>query len=482
MPFSSLFFLFFFLPVTLALYHLGNRRLRLGILLLASLLFYAWGGIAQLPLLLALITGNYLASLLLIRLPPGRPRQLVLTLGIVSNLVPLLYYKYSVFLTHNFLRLIPGLYPTPPLPTEQNIPLGISFLAFHAISYLVDVNCNRTLLHTNPLRLGLYLAIFPKLLSGPIWRYAAAAPQLHCRRTTLEDWTVGVERFILGLAKKLLLANTLADMADHVFAAPFSTLPIEIAWLGITCYTLQIYFDFSGYTDMAIGLGRMFGFHLPENFNYPYVSQSLREFWQRWHITLSHWFRDYLYIPLGGNRHSALKTYRNLVIVFLLCGLWHGASWNYVIWGLLHGTFLVLERWRLASLLTRSPRFVRHLYLLLFLQLSWVFFRSPTLKHAWGYLGAMLGLGTTPCPNPWILLKMDHQVISILALSALLALPVMPKLEETLRRLTGQVMPNIWLVTPLLRGMKIVFLSLLLWLAVMELAAGTYNPFIYFRF
>lgn len=482
MPFSSLFFLFFFLPVALVLYHSGGRHLRNGILLLASLLFYAWGGPAALPLLLGIITCNFLFGLLLARLPSGWKRKTVLALGVVSNLTPLYYYKYTGFLQQILNLVLPNLHIQLYIPNEHDIPLGISFIAFHAISYLMDVSAGRAQEQKNPFQLSLYLTFFPKVLSGPIQRYTEAAPQLRLRQVTLADFSQGVERFIIGLGKKLLLANALAEIVSPIFDAPSADLSVGVAWLGAICYTLQIYFDFSGYTDMAIGLGLMFGFRLPENFNYPYLAQSVQEFWQRWHITLSQWFREYLYIPLGGNRRGSVRTYCNLCAVFLLCGLWHGASWNFIVWGMLHGFFLVLERWRLAALLARLPRLLRHFYLLLFVLVSWVFFRATTLEGALSYLGAMLGLGTIPQANPWIFMKMDGQIALAAVLSCIFAFPLVPFITDFIHRFVVTCTERENLILNIFSGIRLINLSILFLLALMELASGTYNPFIYFRF
>jgi alginate O-acetyltransferase complex protein AlgI len=481
-PFSSMIFLFFFLPITLILYHSGGRHLRNGILLLASLVFYAWAGIMAFPLLLVIVAGNFLFGLMLERLQSGWKRKTVLALGIVANLAPLYYFKYTGFLLQIFNQVIPNLHIQLYIPKEHDIPLGISFIAFHAISYLVDVSTNRAPGQKNPFRLGLYITFFPKVLSGPIQQYAEAVPQLFLRKVTLADFSIGVERFIIGLGKKLLLANALAEIADPIFQAPSADLSVGIAWLGAVCYTLQIYFDFSGYTDMAVGLGYMFGFRLPENFNYPYLAQSVQEFWQRWHITLSQWFRTYLYIPLGGNRRGNVRTYFNLCTVFLLCGFWHGASWNFIVWGLLHGFFLMLERWRLAVLLARLPKIVRHLYLLLFILVSWVFFRATTLEGACSYLEAMLGYGTIPQANPWIYLKLDGQIALVAVLSSIFAFPFVPFLADSVHRFTVTRMHQEKLFFTLFSSVKIISLSTLFLLALMELASGTYNPFIYFRF
>ncbi len=357
-----------------------------------------------------------------------------------------------------------------------------AFITFHALSYLVDIYRGKASGQKNPVQLGLYLAFFPKVLSGPIEQYAQAAPQLQQRRTTLADFSYGIERFILGLAKKLLLANTLAEIADPIFQAPAADLSVGFAWLGCLSYTLQIYFDFSGYTDMAIGLGCMFGFRLPENFHYPYFAQSVQEFWQRWHMTLSQWFREYLYIPLGGNRHGSLRTYCNLCTVFLLCGLWHGAGWNFIVWGLLHGVLLVLERWRLAALLSRAPKIVRHSYLILAIMVSWIFFREDSLVEAGHFLAAMLGFSNQPQISPWIFLKLDRQFAVVIVLSCMLALPLLPAMTNALGRWLQSRGYKQEALADIFGGIKVISLLLLFFLCLMELASGTYNSFIYFRF
>jgi len=482
MPFNSLVFIFFFLPLVLLLHQLCGHRLRNILLLCASLLFYAWGGIIGLPMLLWIIFGNYCFGLLLSYFSPGRKRKVCLVFGIIANLCPLLYYKYSGFLLVNINSLFPGRQISFHVPSESHIPLGISFIAFHALSYLLDIFSDRSAGLKNPLQLGLYLSFFPKVLSGPIQKYGDAVRQLTVRRVTLADFSTGVERFIIGLAKKMLLANVLADIVDTIFQMPAASLSVGMAWLGAVCYSLQIYFDFAGYTDMAIGIGLMFGFNLPENFKYPYLARSVQEFWQRWHITLSQWFREYLYIPLGGNRHGNFRTYCNLCIVFFLCGLWHGASWNFIVWGLLHGLFLVLERWRLAQFLARLPKMLGHCYLLFFIVISWVFFRADNLHSALHYLGAMLGWGTAPVVNPWLILKLDRQVALVGFLSCLLAFPTVPAMARALRAFADRQVGGGGLIMNIFYGAKAGGLAILFLLALMEMASGTYNPFIYFRF
>ncbi len=383
MVFSSITFLLCFLPVTLIAYYLAGNRLRNLVLLLASLLFYAWGEGGYVLIMLLSIALNFVVGRLLDRTEGKQARTAVLAGGIGLNLALLGYFKYGNWLVEIVAGLVPGLKAPEILADPIHLPIGISFFSFQALSYIIDVYRHDTQSQRNPLHLGLYIASFPQLIAGPIVRYRQVAEQIRHRLHDFSTFASGVERFIFGLSKKVLIANPLSAMADLIFSQQYAHLPVEIAWLGIICYALQIYFDFSGYSDMAVGLGRMFSFQFPENFNYPYISRSIQEFWRRWHITLSTWFRDYLYIPLGGSRQGAVKTYRNLVVVFLLCGLWHGASWNFVVWGAMHGVFLALERRVLKRVLQSVPRLFCHVYTLLVVLVAWVFFRVERLPDAW---------------------------------------------------------------------------------------------------
>jgi alginate O-acetyltransferase complex protein AlgI len=331
-----------------------------------------------------------------------------------------------------------------------------------------------------PIEAALYLLVFPQLIAGPIVRYRQIAAQLTSRAATISDFAYGVRRFIIGLAKKMLVANTLAVPADHIFMMPAAELTAAHAWLAVVCYTLQIYFDFSGYSDMAIGLGRMFGFHFPENFAYPYIASSVQDFWRRWHMSLSAWFRDYVYIPLGGNRASTARVYFNLVLVFFLCGLWHGASWTFVAWGLFHGLFLVLERLGLAPRLLAAPRWLRHAYLLLVVMVGWVFFRAESLSGAISMLRAMIGLGgaapTVYLPG-WYLTR---EVLVALAAGIVGATPIVPAIAARWARTPDEhTAPQLgWGLSLLAASALVVLLAA----SVMMTAAQTYNPFIYFRF
>src|SRR6478736_9425249 len=392
MVFASPIFLFLFLPLTLAAYFAFPRGWRNGVLLVASLAFYAWGEAPYLALVLGSVAFNFAVGATIGK-SGGVARTRWLALGIVGNLTTLAIFKYANFAVGNVNALAPILAMTPIALASIPLPLGISFFTFHAISYVVDVYKGNAHAERNVPRFALYILLFPQLIAGPIIRWRDIASQLPQREERIADFAYGVRRFVLGLGKKVLIANTLGAVADRIFAMPTSELTTPLAWLGLVCYTLQIYFDFSGYSDMAIGLMRMFGFHILENFNYPYIARSIREFWRRWHISLSNWFRDYLYIPLGGNQRGARRAYRNLVVVFLLCGLWHGASWPFVLWGAWHGLFLVAERAGVGRMLERLGP-MSHAYALAVVMGGWVLFRSSTLARADIFYSALLGLGT----------------------------------------------------------------------------------------
>lgn len=470
MVFSSVIFLFCFLPITLALTLLSPKPLRNSILLLMSLLFYWWGEGIFVLLMLASILTNYLAGLALARF---QKRKMVLTLAVLINLGLLAFYKYAAFLVDN-LNLLLATSDEPLIaPVEVHLPIGISFFTFQALSYVIDVYRGETEVQRNPFDLALYIAMFPQLIAGPIVRYHDVATQIRNRIVSNELFASGVRRFIVGLAKKVFLANVLGRVADQVFAMDPSTLGTGTAWLGIICYAFQIYFDFSGYSDMAIGLGRMFGFRFLENFNYPYIAGSIQDFWRRWHISLSSWFRDYLYIPLGGNRVGPVRLYLNLVTVFFLCGLWHGASWNFVIWGLIHGLFLVIERLGLAKLLRKLPYPFGLAYVLFVVLIGWVFFRVETLPDAWTFLLAMFGQGSVAAEPVYLL---TPEVRLTLVLATLGATPILKHFW------TFNDPPQQHILGGSLRLLRTLAATSLLIFTAVYLAADTYNPFIYFRF
>lgn len=483
MIFCSPVFLFFFLPVTLLCYYGLGRGVRNWVLAIASLIFYAYGEWRFVPILAFSIALNYWIAIGLDNWRGQSRARYLLFFGVASDLSLLIYFKYAHFLIDSFSQALAciGLsmgWHLAPIA----LPLGISFFTFHKISYKVDVFRSSAKVRWDPLELTLYILLFPQLIAGPIIRYHEIADQITRRTVTMDKFAEGVRRFIVGLAKKMLIANTLARVADDVFTLPAHELTTAVAWLGIICYALQIYFDFSGYSDMAVGLGRMFGFRFPENFKYPYSAVSITDFWRRWHMSLSRWFRDYLYIPLGGNRVKASRVYANLFIVFFLCGLWHGASWNFVVWGMFHGLFLILERLGLLRVLERCPRMLRHAYAILLIVISWVFFRALTLPYAFAFLGAMFGIaqGSPLRYTPAIFLN-TYVVIALVA-GLIGCMPIIPFLQKCWR---SMIPSRTWWSPALaiLGAVGSIFTYAIMFLvASIEVVSSTYNPFIYFRF
>lgn len=480
MLFSTPLFIFLFLPVVLGIYFVVPAKLRNLFLALVSLLFYAWGESVYVLVMLVSMSINYVFGILIDDF--RRHAKWILAMAVAVNLGMLAYFKYAVFLLKNIGLLLEPIGLHKITLDSMHLPLGISFFTFHSISYLVDIYRKVAPAQKNPIDLALYISFFPQLIAGPIIRYHDISDQLRKRIVLPEDFAIGIRRFIIGLGKKVIIANTLAVPADQIFSLPSDQLTTSLAWLGIICYSLQIYFDFSGYSDMAIGLARMFGFRLLENFNYPYVSRSIQEFWRRWHISLSNWFRDYLYIPLGGNRVKPWRVYCNLVVVFFLCGLWHGASWNFVIWGMLHGTFLVLERLGLSRFLNKSARWLGHVYTLLVIVTTWVFFRSENIHGAVSYLKTMAGFGRVGAGGEYnIGLYLNHEVMLVLALAMLGATPL-KSFVNTVRSIPNWASTHLDQSTHILSFINISSLAIVFLVSVSYLAAGTYNPFIYFRF
>ncbi len=480
MLFTEPTFLFLFLPLLLALYFLTRVHARYAnwLLLMASVLFYAKGGGVFTWLMLGSIAFNYSMAIVVDRARRVSEHRatLALSVAIAVNLGVLAWFKYANFLVDNVGALLTSFGGPTVTISKVLLPIGISFYTFHAISYVVDVYRGHATAQKSPVHAALYLLLFPQLIAGPIIRYKDIAGQLARRVVSLDDFACGVRRFIIGLGKKVLIANVVAVPADGIFALPASHLIGPYAWAGIVCYALQIYFDFSGYSDMAIGLGRMFGFTFPENFRWPYIADSVQEFWRRWHMSLSSWFRDYLYVPLGGSRVETWKTYRNLVTVFFLCGLWHGASWNFVVWGLFHGVFLVLERLGLGTLLKRLPPTARHGYLLVTMLVGWVFFRAADLPSALTYLQAMFGLGHGEMPPLRLTWYLTRDVRFAMIAGIIGATPVVPALrvwaDRAARRWQGLAAEAVGTL-----ALFAIFIA-----ALVQVAARTYNPFIYFRF
>ena len=477
MVFASPIFLFLFLPLTLAAYFAVPRNWRNGVLLVASLVFYAWGEAPYLALVIGSVLFNYAIGGAIGRAADPAVRKRWLAAGVAGNLGALALFKYANFAVANVNALAPVLAITPLAVAAIPLPLGISFFTFHAISYVVDVYKRNADAERNLPRFALYILLFPQLIAGPIIRWRDIAAQLPAREQRIADFAYGVRRFVLGLGKKVLIANTLGRTADQIFALPAGELTTPLAWLGLACYTLQIYFDFSGYSDMAIGLMRMFGFRILENFNYPYVAQSIREFWRRWHISLSNWFRDYLYIPLGGNQRGERRAYANLALVFLLCGLWHGASWPFVLWGAWHGAFLVAERAGVDRVLRRIGP-LAHAYALLAVMGGWVLFRCETLAQAVGYYAALAGNAAGDAARHPVDEFLNLHVLATLAVAIVFATPLARRVGAWRDRTAAA--PG--LPAKFALSADVAWTGAVFAVSAAFLAAGTYNPFIYFRF
>ncbi|MFP5212842.1 MAG: MBOAT family O-acyltransferase [Acidobacteriota bacterium] len=480
MVFDSAVFLFLFLPSVLALTWAAPVRARNLLLLAASLFFYAWGDAPSLPVLIFSILMNHALGILTGNATSERTRKSLLILAVCLNLGLLLYFKYFRFIVFNLGAA--GLLDPDQFSFEGwRLPLGISFFTFSALAYQIDSFRGKILPEKNLVRFGLYVAHFAKIIAGPIVRFQEISLASEARRVTIDGFAHGIRRFLIGFGKKMLVANPAATFADAAFSRT-DGLDMPTAWLGIACYTIQIYFDFSGYSDMAIGLGRMFGFTFTENFNYPYVSQSIQEFWRRWHISLSRWFRDYLYIPLGGNRVSEARIYLNLVIVFLLCGLWHGASWNFVAWGAYHGIFLALERAGLGQALRSAWRPVRHIYALAAIMVGWVFFRADSLTHAFQYLQAMFSFSGHAFEY-YRMTFINKQFLLMLAAGTIGATPVLG-LADRLRsgiehKLDATALDRYDLISSTASALCLIVLAVA---SAMQLASSTFTPFIYTKF
>lgn len=461
MVFSTPIFLFLFLPAVLVLNYIIPKKYIAAknvVLLIASLFFYAWGEPKNVLLMLLSIAVNYVCGLLLGRFDSDeKKRKVVLWASVVFNLGLLFFFKYFNFVTG-------GLFPVIKLP------IGISFFTFQIMSYTIDVYRRSVEPQKSLLKLALYISLFPQLIAGPIVRYIDVEKQLTYRECTAEKTARGMIRFSMGLAKKVIVSNTVAAICDGIFGST-NTVPAFTAWVGVICYALQIYFDFSGYSDMAIGMGHMLGFDFLENFNYPYVSCSVQEFWRRWHISLSSWFRDYLYIPLGGNRRGKVRTYINLIIVFACTGLWHGASFSFIVWGLWHGLFLVIERLGFKKVLDKLPKFIGWIYTMLVVLVGWVFFRADTLSAAMKYLGEMFSFSGGVANG---MAQFDNLSFIITVIAIVLCTPVYQFLKGKLEKTDGGKKAAFVIGAVLATGLFI--------LSVIFLTGSGYNPFIYFRF
>lgn len=489
MVFSSVLFLFLFLPIALTLHLILPRAFRNLFLLASSVLFYMWGEMEFGFLICISVLLNYALGYGIHYASSPRDKKIILGVTMAANLAMLAVFKYANFVVEN-LNVILTATGVAPIDLEPvQLPIGISFFTFQAMTYVVDVYRKEVEVERNPLNVGLYIFLFPQLIAGPIVRFVDVAAQIHQRDVTVDQFALGVRRFTIGLAKKLLIANTVAVAADGIFDADAGGLTTASAWLAIVCYSLQIYYDFSGYSDMAIGMGHMLGFKFLENFNYPYIARSMTDFWRRWHISLSTWFRDYLYLPLGGNRRSPLRTYLNLMTVFFLCGLWHGASWNFVVWGMFHGMFLVIERLLGRNRIGQTANPLNHLYVLVVVIVAWVFFRATTMSHAYVFLVSMAGFAPAVASDLHGISAaryLNRELIVALIFGILFSTPLLPTLvslrERVLKRWSGTATSARNIFLRLSATVEIVGLMLLWVGCAMQVAASTHNPFIYFRF
>lgn len=472
MVFSSALFLSFFLPIVLGLYLLAQEKLRNYVLLIASLFFYAWGEPKAIWIMLVLIIVSWLIGLELDRTYRIK-KKLILSVGIIVNLSALFFFKYWMFFLTNTNLVLETLNFSPVKVPEIALPIGISFYVFQIISYLIDVYRKEVQAQKNLATLATYISLFPQLIAGPIVRYKTIEEDMTNRKLNLDNIFIGLRRFIIGLAKKVLIADQMAFIADKVFDTSVASIPCVFAWVGILAYTLQIFYDFSGYSDMAIGLGRIFNFRFLENFDYPYSSKSITEFWRRWHISLSSWFRDYLYIPLGGNRKGKFRTYINMYIVFALCGWWHGATWNFIVWGVYHGTGLVLEKVfckktieRLSKL--KLGRLFLNLYVWLFVVVGWVFFRANDLGFAKDFLKIMFtGNQNAPINSFYTATEfLTYSNLWVALIGILCAYPIFSGKYERFRYSKAET----------------ILVLILFLIAYVFAMTSTFSPFIYFRF
>ncbi|MGF7060201.1 MBOAT family O-acyltransferase [Brassicibacter mesophilus] len=468
MVFSSLIFIVMFLPVTIFIYYISPRFLRNLVFLAASLVFYAWGEPVYILIMVFSTVFDYTNGMLIDKYRQRKKiARAVLINSVVVNLGILCFFKYYSFIVSNINHVFNQDLALLDLP----LPLGISFYTFQTLSYVVDVYLDKVPVQKNIVSFGTYVAMFPQLVAGPIVRYSDISRELNSRKESFFMFGEGVELFIIGLAKKVLLANNIGILWHTIKATPIEELSIFSAWLGIIAFTFQIYFDFSGYSDMAIGIGKMFGFNLMQNFNYPYISKSVSEFWRRWHISLGYWFREYVYIPLGGNRVGALKQYRNLFAVWFLTGLWHGANWNFILWGLYFGIFIMIEKMFLERWLKEKPRFIGHVYTLVVVIVGWVFFEFENMALAIKFIGTMFGFGEHMLVDSTAL----YYLYTNAAMFMILIACSTPYPKNLFSNMQSRLKGGGTVVVPLVY-------MLLIFFCTAYLVNETYNPFLYFRF
>ena len=470
MVFSSVFFLFRFLPLFFLLYFLVPGRGKNVILFLGSLFFYAWGEPVYVLLMLFSTVADYVNGQLIWRYRGKKKAKIFLITSVCINLFILCFFKYADFLIQSVNGLTGASLPLLNLP----LPIGISFYTFQTMSYTIDVYRGDTKVQRNILDFGVYVTMFPQLIAGPIVKYRSVEENLHRRKTDIFAISHGSKRFVIGLAKKVLLANTIGELWADISAMEFGDLSVLTAWIGVLAFAFQIYFDFSGYSDMAIGLGEIMGFHFPENFNYPYISGSVTEFWRRWHISLGSWFREYVYIPLGGNRKGIPRQLFNILVVWILTGIWHGAGWNFLFWGLWFGLLLMMEKLFLGKLLQSLPKGIGILYNAVAVLLGWVLFALDTPAGIIRYLSAMFGAGGNLVDRQGLYLLGEYIVLFIIAVIAATPLP---------GRLAGGLdkSGSGWGIALYRLGEKVIP-ALLLLLSIAGIVDATFNPFLYFRF
>lgn len=468
MVFSTTTFLFLFLPAVLAVYYIPfvkkRRKLSNFILTAASILFYAWGEPVFVLIMLGSIVINWAFGLAVQKnLEKNKSKaRLAVGLSVATDLAILFVFKYLTFILENFNLLFNKNINTLNIA----LPIGISFFTFQAMSYVIDVYRGKGEAQKNPLNVALYISFFPQLIAGPIVRYETVADEIQNRRENIDDFCSGVYRFMLGLCKKVLIANNLATVADVAFGS--SELSVAMAWLGVLAYTLQIYFDFSGYSEMAIGMGRMFGFHFLENFDYPYSSRTITEFWRRWHMSLGTWFRDYVYFPLGGSRvKSKARLVFNLFVVWSLTGIWHGANWTFLLWGLLYFVLLTIEK---LTGLSKKPNWFGHIYTLLFVMLGWVLFRASNVTDAFRYIGVMFGVGSSGLYDSDFLMYISNFKFYLIA-GVLASFPILKKIKSCK-----------WVNIKIYHIISAVCLTVMFIVSLSFMIKGSYNPFIYFNF
>lgn len=467
MVFSSLTFLFVFLPIILIVYYLSPKKFRNAILFIGSLIFYAWGEPIYITIMLFSTVFDYVNGLLIKKYKEEKQikrTRIVLISSIVVNLGILCFFKYTNF----FIENIRNIFNINIQLLNIILPIGISFYTFQTMSYTIDVYLGKVEAQKNIIDFGAYVTFFPQLIAGPIIKYRDINVQLKDRKETVDNFSYGINRLCKGLFKKVILANNIGILWNQIIGQPISEIPVLTAWFGAFCFSMQIYFDFSGYSDMAIGLGRMFGFHFPENFDHPYTSKSITEFWRRWHISLGTWFKEYVYIPLGGSKKGKKRLVINLLIVWSLTGLWHGASWNFVIWGLYFGILLIIEKLILAKYLEKMPSIFRHSYTMFFVVISWVIFAFEDMTNVCTYLKAMFGMNNTVLVNSELLYMIStHAVLIIMCILA----------STTFMNKINLNKDKNWYVIIRNLGCMVMF-----FISVCFLIGSTYNPFLYFRF